>query len=106
MQDAFWPMHDQLFATASAQGGSAVRSMTMETLIDAAAQLGLDRAAFQQCMIRQETLQTVKDSLAEAYGLELSSTPSLFLNGQKMANPFDYEGLTAEIDRLLGEAGN
>lgn len=94
-------MHDQVFAIAESQGARAV---TAENMIDAAVQLGMNRQTFQQCLIGQETLQAVKDSLAAAYDLQLNSTPSLFINDKKIENPFDYDGIKAEIDGLL--AGN
>lgn len=96
----FWPMHDQVFALASAQGA---RAITAESMIDMAEEMGMNRQSFQQCLIGQETLQAVKDSLAQAYSLNLNSTPSLFINEQQIMEPFDYAGITAQIDSLLVE---
>ncbi|MCL4859740.1 MAG: DsbA family protein [Caldilineaceae bacterium] len=99
-QNTFWPYHDRLFATAQSRGQLG---FTLDALIEEARQTGLNERDFFQCMSSQQHRPTVDASRMEAQRLGLASTPSMFINDVQTPNPFDYNAVKAEIDRLLGE---
>jgi len=96
-QNAFWPYHDKLFA-AQAQDQAGY---TMEKLTQYATDLHLDVKKFTQCMNSLQHQTAVTASLNQAIALGLNSTPSVLINGKKMAEPFTYAALKTEIDTLL-----
>lgn len=100
-QGAFWTYHNRLFA-AQSQGQSGY---TIDALTRYADELGLDSRALLQCMSSQQYREQTAASAAEAISLGLNATPSILVNGTRMANPFDYNELTALIEQELGAAG-
>ena len=102
-QNAFWPYHDRLFQVADTQGASG---FTVEKLIGYAGELGLDTDTFSQCMNSQKHWDEVRASVNQAIAMGLQATPSVLVNGQLMENPFDYDALTSEVDRLLEAAAS
>jgi hypothetical protein len=54
-------------------------------------------------MGNEQSQATVETSLQQAISVGLDRTPSLLINDQRMADPFDYAALKAEIDRLSSE---
>jgi len=97
-QGAFWPYHDKLFAAAAAQGAGG---FTPERLIDYAVELDLDQQQFTQCLATQEHQEYVQNSRRQAVEMGLNSTPSVLVNGELLSAPFDYDALTAEVERQL-----
>jgi protein-disulfide isomerase len=77
-QGAFWKMHDMLF-TNQRQWSSLPRPQ--DQFAGYAGQLGLDRAAFQQCMAGGTYRDEVRASQRVAEGLGLTGTPSFAVNG-------------------------
>lgn len=96
-QGKFWALHHRLFA-AQDQGQNGYR---VEALTRLAADAGLDKTAFSQCLINLKHQPTVQQSLEQATALGLNSTPSLLINGKRVTNPFDYTALKAELDLLV-----
>jgi protein-disulfide isomerase len=97
-QNQFWPYHDALFAAASSRGQAG---FTLNALTDTARQVGLDDRAFSQCMSSQRHRPAIDASLLEAQRLQLQSTPSLLVNGERVDNPFDFAAIQTRIDALL-----
>ncbi len=48
---------------------------------------GLDRAALQQCVESNETAGLVDDDVQLARRLNVTGTPTVFVDGQRVANP-------------------
>lgn len=101
-QEAFWPYHDRVFQEAARSGQAGT---TLDRLVNYARDLDLDVDQFRNCMTSQTHRAAVDASVNEAVALGLSSTPSILVNGKVMANPFDYNELSNEINRLLEAAG-
>lgn len=99
-QGGFWVYHDRLF-NATDEGPAG---FTLDRLQSYATEVGLDGAALSQCVVSQKYADEVQASVAEAISMGLNSTPSILVNGQLFENGFDYQGLTAEIRRLVEEA--
>ena len=102
-QQAFWPFHDRLFQVAGSSGQAGFQA---ERLVGYARELGLNENQFSQCLLGQEHRTAVENSVGEAISAGLNSTPSVLVNGKPIAQPFDYNAIKAEIDRLLEAAGS
>ena len=96
-QAQFWPYHDRVFlATASGPG-----AFLMERLIEYAVELEMDANTFTSCMTNQSHLLTISGSLQAARAAGHNSTPTVLVNGVRVANPLDYEAVSAAIDSQL-----
>ncbi len=78
--DAFWKMYDLIYDNQEII--SAANAWTKMT--DYAAQSGLDGDAFKSCMASPEASAAVNASRANGEKLEVSSTPTLFVNGRRL----------------------
>ena len=105
-QDAYWPMHDELFTQQASWAAEGQNSRDQFSNI--AADLGLDGATFDACLDSGRHSSDVEANFAEGRSLGVSATPTFFINGYPLpgAQPlqvFDFAiGLAVE-DRL-GEA--
>lgn len=94
-QNAFWPYHNRLFAVQP-DGQSA---FTLEPLLGYASELGLDEAAFAECMATEEHAATIETMQQTGISQGVGGTPALYVNGNAVNS--DFIALQAEIDRLL-----
>jgi protein-disulfide isomerase len=77
---AFWKMYDFIYDNQEII--SAANAWTK--MVDYAGQSGLDGDAFKACMASQEAGEAVNASRANGQQLEVSSTPTVFVNGRRM----------------------
>ncbi len=91
-QGKFWEMHDRLFANQ--------RALTPENLKQFAQEIGLDMAKFEQDMASPEVQQQITDEMQQGSKAMVGGTPSLYLNGKKVANR-SFDGLKQMIDEAL-----
>ncbi len=87
-QQAFWPYHDKLYAS---QNGENQGAFSKDNLKKFAADLGLDAAAFGQCLDSGKYSTLVMNQTSALQQLGVSSTPTFLVNGQPIvgAEPFD-----------------
>ena len=78
--DAFWKMYDLIYDNQEII--SAANAWTKMT--EYAVQSGLDADAFKSCMASPEASAAVNASHANGEKLEVSSTPTVFVNGRRM----------------------
>jgi protein-disulfide isomerase len=97
-QNEFWPYHDRVFQAATARGQAGTE---VEALIGYASELGIDADAVRTCMNNLTHQQTVLASLEQARALGLSSTPSILVDGQLVANPFNFNALAQQIEEAI-----
>jgi protein-disulfide isomerase len=74
-QGRFWEFHDLLFANAS--------SLNPNLLLQFATQLGLDVNQFQRDMGSADTADRVEEDIKDGKMVDVTSTPSLFINGRR-----------------------
>lgn len=77
---AFWKMYDSLYGDQEVI--SAENAWTK--MVDYAGQAGLDQNAFKACLASPEAAAAVDASVANGKALEVSSTPTLFVNGRRI----------------------
>lgn len=88
-QEAYWPMHDALFAQQSAWAGTGVAAAQSFAAI--AGDLGLDTAAFDACLQSGRYDDVIQANLDEGVSLGVRGTPAFFINGFPVsgAQPYD-----------------
>ncbi len=99
-QEAYWAMHNRLFAGQSEWAG---RSDHVDTFKEYAAELGLETAAFDACLDSGRWAGAVNADLAEGASLGVQGTPAFFINGYPLVGAQPYETFQYAID--LAEQG-
>lgn len=102
-QDAFWPMHDRLFANQSAWGDS---SNPNETFSNYAEEIGLDVDAFRQCLESQEPLPEIRNDFQAGVDGGVRGTPAFFLGEEMLSGAQPFSAFQQRIERLLNDDGN
>ena len=74
------------------------------SLIDLAAQTGLDRAAFSQCLSSRRHQADVENARQAAANLGVNSTPTFFINNRRVEGNQPYEVFKSIIDQELAAA--
>lgn len=88
-QGKFWPYHDLLFERATDVSAPALKQY--------AAEVGADRAAFDQCLDTHRYQQAVNADVEAGSKLGVSGTPSFFINGE----PLSGAQPIAEFQRII-----
>lgn len=78
-QDAYWPMHEALFATQEVWVGNGNGAGTHFNTL--AADLGLDERAFSSCLGSGRFDGEIATAVAEAQSVEVGALPFLFIEG-------------------------
>lgn len=87
-QGAFWEFHEAVYAEVFRPNTG---ELSRENLLRVAADLGLDRAAFEATMDDPATAQAVQQEFAEARELGITGTPAFLVDGRPVlgAQPLD-----------------
>ncbi len=99
-QSAFWSYHDTLYTN---QRGENLNAFSDERLKQIAATLNLDTGAFNACLDSGEKQAAVDQSSADARAQDITSTPSLFVNGTKVDDWRTWETVKQTIDAELAK---
>ena len=88
---AFWKMYDFLYDNQDLVSAENA----WDKMLDYAGRAGLNTDAFKACMTGPEATSAVDASIANAKLLEVTSTPTLFVNGRRIvgADPHQLEQL-------------
>jgi protein-disulfide isomerase len=102
-QGKFWEMHDRLFANQ--------QQLARPDLSKHAEALGLNGAAFNQCMDGDKHAAMIRKSITEAQSLQIGGTPTFIVGlaeangsqvkGTRITGAQPYPAFKAAIDRLL-----
>jgi protein-disulfide isomerase len=93
----YWPYHDRLFAAQPA--------FERADLIRYAAEVGVAREPFVQCLDQRRFESAVEADVAQGRGLGVKSTPTFFVNGQPIVGAQPIETFRAAIDHALRATG-
>ena len=102
-QGKYWDMHDRLFANQ--------RELSRADLTKHAQALGLNVAAFDQCLDSGKTTARIRKDIADAEKLQANGTPTFFIGltdgngnqikGTRLVGALPYASFKEAIDRLL-----
>jgi protein-disulfide isomerase len=98
-QGVYWRYHDTLFLNQSGPN-----SFSEARLKQMAETLGLDTAAFNQCLDSGEKRAGVEASIAEAQAQGVDSTPTILVNGTEIADWHDFNAVKQAIEGELAGA--
>ncbi|HSF15695.1 MAG TPA: vitamin K epoxide reductase family protein [Vicinamibacteria bacterium] len=76
-QGRFWPYHDRVFS-------SPPTNPSVDDVVGIASAAGLNGDALRQCMGSPAAEQALSAQIQEAKRLEVTSTPTVFINGKKL----------------------
>lgn len=93
-QGKFWPFHDKLFQN---QG-----RLDRASLDGYATELGLDMVKFRAAVEGEESAKLVKQDVALGTEVAVEGTPTLFVNGKRIANPSDFAEVSQAIEAAFG----
>lgn len=96
-QGKYWEMHARLFANQAA--------LQVDQMKKTASTLGIDQAAFDQCLDGGKYTARVSADLDQGEGLGVNSTPSLFINGRPLIGAQPFEVFKQVIDEELARVG-
>lgn len=97
-QGKFEEMHDLIFQYQEQWSQGDAR----EYFFDFAEQIGLDMEQFENDLQSEEVQQKVESQLQEGIRRTVNSTPTYFLNGQKLRqNPRSYEQFKAIVELYM-----
>ena len=92
-QGKFWEFHDKLFAN---QG-----KLTREGLEGFAKEAGLNVADFKKALDGKTFAADVDSDVKLGESVSVNGTPTMFINGARVANPTSFEAIAAQIDGAL-----
>jgi protein-disulfide isomerase len=95
--DAFWKLHDTIFGNQDSINPANV----WDKLMEYAGQVGLNTDAFKSCLSSTEALKEVEANQQDGLGLNVNSTPTVFVNGRPVVGG-DPNALAQMIEFELG----
>ena len=96
----FWEFHDQLYGLQQIWSKAP---NPLENFLQYASSIGLNLEPFAQCLTDQEMQRTVLADKKSGDGLQVNSTPTFFINNQRLVGPIDLEQKgEAAIRSILG----
>ena len=102
LQGKFWAMQDQLFTNQQSWSGPSANAK--EIWAGYAQKIGLDVQQWQNDMIGMAAKSRVDQDLQRGKALNVTSTPSIFINGE-LSPELNVAGIRRIIDAKLQEAG-
>ncbi|HTV24693.1 MAG TPA: thioredoxin domain-containing protein [Polyangiaceae bacterium] len=93
-QGKFWEFHDLLFANQ--------RALTRPSLEDYAKQVNLDVPRLKKALDDQSLKAAVDADVKLGEEVNVSGTPTLFINGKRVPNPTEFAPVAQLIDAALG----
>ncbi|PYM77057.1 MAG: hypothetical protein DME03_06795 [Candidatus Rokuibacteriota bacterium] len=89
----YWPYHDRLFEKQPA--------FRRDDLLAYAAELGLDRDAFAQCLDQRRFAADVERDVAQAQALGVNSTPAFLVNGRPVVGALPVDEFRSIVEDAL-----
>jgi protein-disulfide isomerase len=93
-QGMFWQYHDTVYSN---QNGENIGTFSNAALKNFAVAIGLDADAFDECFDDDRYAQLVQQELSEGRDRGISSTPTLFVDGEIVEGAVTFEQLQAYI---------
>jgi protein-disulfide isomerase len=93
-QDNFWAYHNSLYANQGI-------GFTPANLTKIAADLGLNQAAFEQCLANFKDRPALEDDIRLAQVMGVRGTPAFLVNGVPLAGAYPYDDFERIIEGIL-----
>ena len=90
---AYWRYHDRLFQQQP--------RFEREDLVTYAAELGLDRARFEQCLNDRLFASMIDEDILQGRALGVTGTPTFLINGRPLVGALPVEAFRSAIDDAL-----
>lgn len=94
----FWPYHDRIFSR-SWEGGA-----TRQDVIDNAVAVGMNKTKLEACLASPEAKSKLALQVKEGFEVDVKSTPTLVVNGKKLAAINQFRVVVDEERKKLGTA--
>ncbi|MEE8168311.1 MAG: thioredoxin domain-containing protein [Candidatus Hydrothermarchaeales archaeon] len=102
-QDKYFEYHDKLFANQGVWSRFAPDSEDeLNELNKYASELGLDSAAFNECLDSTKYAEAVLSNMQKGVNAGVTGTPAFFINGIKIGGARPYQDFQQLIDAELG----
>ncbi len=92
-QNKFWDYHDKVFENQ--------KRLSRTTLLELAAEIGLDKDTFEKCLASDEVSQEIKEDIELGTTHEVHGTPTIFVNGRYFRDWTNPERLRMVIESEL-----
>ena len=96
-QGKFWEFHDRLFKNQ--------KQLDRAGLEEQAKQAGLNMPAFKKSLDDHKFAATIDTDVKLGEKAQVSGTPSMFINGARVANPTSFEAVAEMIEAALKGQG-
>lgn len=100
-QKQFWAYHDALYNAEIADGQENNGNLNSTLFLKLASDLKLDTSSFKSCLDGGKHAARVTEDAAKAQDVGVNSTPTVFINGQKMTGALPYAQFKGAIDTAL-----
>lgn len=97
-QGKFWQFHDYTYANQNGENRGGFRAARLRQFAE---KVGLDMAQYDSCVSSGDTASRVRDDENEARKLNLTGTPTMFVNGQKVNDPLNLDEIRQMIQAAL-----
>ena len=97
-QGKFWEMHDKLYET---QNNWAESSKPLDLFVNYAQELGLDVDKFKEDIDGNKYSDRINKDKSDGNTLGVNSTPTFFINGEKLVGAPNFNTLKSKIDSQL-----
>lgn len=95
-QGKFWEMHDRIFANQ--------RDLSVATLESHARAIGLDMDQYAKDVADASVKARIDEDMKQASGLNVTGTPSFFINGRFLSGAQPFENFKRAIDAAIERA--
>ncbi len=97
-QNKYWEMHDKLFENQGAWSNSLSPEKTFE---EYAGELELDIDKFKSDIRSADITNKISLDKGDAKALKVDSTPTIYINGEKVESGSSFTSLKGAIDKVL-----
>ena len=105
-QGKFWEMHDKLYDNQTAWGDlnkNTPKADALEMWLGYAKDLGLDTEKIKSAVNDGKYDTLIQQDTADGNALNVTGTPSFFVNGKLVTTGYSYSNLRDAINAALGE---
>jgi len=99
-QGKFWAFHDESFKQQAEKGEGTIE-ITTDDINAYATAIGLDITTFTDCFTNKKNTKKIDADLADGQKVNVSSTPTFFINGQIVVGALPFASFKTIIDEQL-----